>query len=130
MHELVVGVLYFDAVLGRLPLSNRNLNLIRAAKMFVCLPELSCWQLCMVLFLGIHHYGIVILIYFERQKCLFVCLFARIILLTTLFASLLCYNCGAFYNEFNILCCKDCFFVLYPDMGLGSLKGLVICGDH
>ena len=37
--------------------------------------------------------------------------------------------CGAFYNEFNILFCKDDFFV-YPDMGLGSLKGLVICGDH
>ena len=29
----------------------------------------------------------------------------------------------------NILFCKDYFFV-YPDMGLGSLKGLVICGDH
>ena len=52
-----------------------------------------------------------------------VCLFARIILLASLYASLLYYNSGAFYNEFNTLFCKDYFFV-YPDMGL------VICGDH
>ena len=100
------------------------------------LPDLSCClhiMLCVsrIVYLFNTFWYITVTLGFwalvEQQKCLFVYqnYSAGIFVCFTFIWQ----YCGAFYNEFNISFWKDDFFV-YPDMGLGSLKRLAICGDH